>query len=119
VRVLALKAVLLGTMAAPFLVLPALGQQEVDPTNYPLPQATKTVAHPTKEAMTAMKRKQRVASIHRSRRESNGQTRHASSLAQNRETMPASKSRPGSAFAARVLSRVRSRYIRQGIGQHR
>src|SRR5207248_5666506 len=43
VRVLALKAVLLGTMAAPFLVLPALGQQEVDPTNYPLPEATKTV----------------------------------------------------------------------------
>jgi len=91
VRVLALKAVLLGTMAAPFLVLPALGQQEVDPTNYPLPEASKTVAHPTKEAMTAMKRKQRVASIHRSRRESNGQTRHASSLAQNREPMLASK----------------------------
>ena len=86
-----MKAVLLGTMAAPFLVLPALGQQEVDPTNYPLPEATKTVAHPTKEAMTAMKRKQRVASIHRSRRESNGQTRHASSLAQNREPMLASK----------------------------
>ena len=55
VRILALKAVLLGTMAAPFLVLPALGQQEVDPTNYPLPEATKTVARSAKPAVTIHK----------------------------------------------------------------
>lgn len=56
VRMLALKAVLLGTMAAPFLVLSAFGQQEVDPTNYPLPEATNIVAHPTKPAMTVHQR---------------------------------------------------------------
>jgi hypothetical protein len=52
VRMLAAKAVLLGTMAAPFLVLPIFGQQEVDPTNYPLSEATKTVARSPKPAMT-------------------------------------------------------------------
>ena len=56
VRMLALKAVLLGTMATPFLVLPALGQQEVDPTNYPLSEATKTVARSAKPAVTIHKR---------------------------------------------------------------
>ena len=55
VRTLALKAALLGTMAAPFLVLPALGQQEVDPTNYPLSEVTKTVARSAKPAATIHK----------------------------------------------------------------
>jgi hypothetical protein len=63
VRTLALKAVLLGTMAAPFLVLPALGQQEVDPTNYPLSEATKTVAHSAKPAATI--HKQATSAAHR------------------------------------------------------
>ena len=63
VRMLAGKAVLLGTVAAPFLVLPALGQQEVDPTNYPLPEATKTVALSAKPAMTV--HKQATSAAHR------------------------------------------------------
>ena len=39
-RMLALKAVLLGTLATPILPISALCQQEVDPTNYPLTNAT-------------------------------------------------------------------------------
>lgn len=88
VRMLAVKAVLLGTMATPLLVIPALGQQEVDPTNYPLPEATKTVAHPAKTAMTAAKRKQRVTSTAHS--QGNQQTRHEPTLAQNRDRVLAS-----------------------------
>ncbi|HYL14757.1 MAG TPA: hypothetical protein VEV41_17070 [Terriglobales bacterium] len=91
VRMLTLKAVLLGTMAAPFLVIPALGQQEVDPTNYPLLEATKTVAHPAKTAVVAAKRKQRVASTARSQRQTNQPARHEPTLAQNRDQMLASK----------------------------
>lgn len=49
-RMLALKAVLLGTLAAPLLPFPAYGQQEVDPTNYPLPEAARSAAHPAKPA---------------------------------------------------------------------
>ena len=49
-RMLALKAVLLGTMATPLLPFPAYGQQEVDPTNYPLPEAARPAAHPAKLA---------------------------------------------------------------------
>jgi hypothetical protein len=52
---LAVKAVLLGTMAAPLLVTPAFGQQEVDPTLYPLPEAAKTAAQPTKQAKAVRK----------------------------------------------------------------
>jgi hypothetical protein len=47
---LALKAVLLGTLAAPLLPFPAYGQQEVDPTNYPLPEAARPAAHPAQSA---------------------------------------------------------------------
>jgi hypothetical protein len=75
VRRLALKAVLLGTMAAPFLLLPALGQQEVDPTNYPLPEATKTVAHTRKPAMTVPRQSTSVRSKQASQK--NARFRHA------------------------------------------
>ena len=70
VRMLALKAVLLGTMATPFLVLPALGQQEVDPTNYPLPEATKIVARSTKPAMAVHRQTTSAASKHASGKKS-------------------------------------------------
>ena len=59
-RMLALKAVLLGTMAAPLLPFPAYGQQEVDPTNYPLPEAARPAAHPAKQARVVKQGKHRA-----------------------------------------------------------
>jgi hypothetical protein len=59
-RMLALKAVLLGTLAAPLLPFPAYGQQEVDPTSYPLPEAARPAAHPAKQAKTASQGKHRA-----------------------------------------------------------
>lgn len=59
-RMLALKAVLLGTLAAPLLPFPAYGQQEVDPTNYPLPEAARPAAHPAKTAKSVQQSKHRA-----------------------------------------------------------
>jgi hypothetical protein len=65
-RVIALKATLLGAMALPMLMVPAYGQQEIDPTWYdPWPAATKTAAQPTaaKAADSKNHRKVTAASV--------------------------------------------------------
>lgn len=60
-RVIVLKAALLGAMALPMLLVPAYGQQEIDPTWYdPWPAATKTAAQPMPAKSVDLKKHRKV-----------------------------------------------------------
>ena len=90
-RVIVLKAAWLGAMALPMLLVPAYGQQEIDPTWYdPWPAATKTTAQPrpAKSADLKNHRKVNAASVqqHKSK-----QHAHASHPAGQMQAMLSTK----------------------------
>jgi hypothetical protein len=59
---IALRAVLLGAMAVPTLLIPAYGQQEMDPTWYDPWPATKTAVQPAQTKSVAYKNHGKVNS---------------------------------------------------------
>lgn len=62
-RGILLKAILLGTMAVPMLTVPALGQQEVDPSWYdPWARSAKVAVRPAQEKSTESNKPRKLSS---------------------------------------------------------